>query len=494
MEKSMTANNGDLPVGLLEERSLQEPERVASLDVNSDDDGSGHRPVSFPDLAEEARTASIESLGIYYNEFNGPFFIPDAADGWVRVSESGAKRYLRAQGFCGTKGEQPLSEIDSALLWVTQAQSLAYAGPLAGRKAGPFRHQGNLILATSSPTLIEPAGGDFPVISELLQRLLRGQIDYFCGWLKIAVESLRIGHIRQGQALVFAGPRNCGKSLVQNHIITPLLGGRSAKPYQFMSAQTQFNSDLFGAEHQMIEDEIPSADMRTRRNFGTMIKQFTATEEIRCHGKYKPGLTLSPFWRLTISCNDEPEDLAILPPLDESLSDKLILLKAYPGPMPMQTTSDDDRVSFRNKIASELPAFVDFLLTQEIPDRIRSPRYGVREYHNPEIVEAIEELSPEERLKELIDNTGRVFDADQPLGKVKERRPAPIAWEGTATQLEMLLRRDDTIRLEADKLFSTPKSCSMYLGKLVNRYPSRFKKIDRKNNRRRYRIDPPEIG
>src|SRR5262249_43378664 len=118
----------------------------------------------------------------------------------------------------------------------------------------------------------------------------------------------------------------------------------------------------------------------------------------------------------------------------------------------------------------------------------------VREYHNPEIVEAIEELSPEEWLKELIDNTRRAFGADQPLGIVKELHLAPVAWEGTATQLEMLIRRDDTIRLEADKLFTTPKSCSMYLSKLVNKYPRRFKKIARRDSLRRYRIEPPGIG
>jgi hypothetical protein len=179
----MRVSNDDLRVGLLEQQSQQEPEAVAPLDVNSNNDGSGHRPVSIPDLAEEMRAAKIESLGIYYSEFNGPYFIPDVAGGWVRVHESGAKRYLRAAGFCGTKGKQPISEIDEILLWVTQTRSLAYAGPLAGRKAGAFRHQGNLILVTSSPTLIEPASGKFPVISEFLHRLLRNQIDYFWAWL-----------------------------------------------------------------------------------------------------------------------------------------------------------------------------------------------------------------------------------------------------------------------------------------------------------------------
>ena len=56
--------------------------------------------------------------------------------------------------------------------------------------------------------------------------------DLLFGWLKIAHESLRTGKLRVGQALAFAGPRECGKSLLQNHIITPIVGGRSAKPHR----------------------------------------------------------------------------------------------------------------------------------------------------------------------------------------------------------------------------------------------------------------------
>ena len=62
--------------------------------------------------------------------------------------------------------------------------------------------------------------------------------------------------------------------MLQN-ILTVILGGRAAKPYQFMTGGTGFNSDMFGAEHLMIEDESPSTDMRARRAFGAQIKNMT---------------------------------------------------------------------------------------------------------------------------------------------------------------------------------------------------------------------------
>ena len=46
-------------------------------------------------------------------------------------------------------------------------------------------------------------------------------------------------------------------------------------------------------------------------------------------------MTLKPFWRMSISCNEEPENLMILTPMDDSLADKMIILKAYRNPMPM---------------------------------------------------------------------------------------------------------------------------------------------------------------
>src|SRR5204862_7823749 len=89
------------------------------------------------------------------------------------------------------------------------------------------------------------------------------QLSYGFAWLKVAYEALRAGVWRPGPALALAGPRNCGKSLLQQ-LITLILGGRSAKPYRYMRGGTEFNADLFGAEHLCIEDEHCSTDIRSR--------------------------------------------------------------------------------------------------------------------------------------------------------------------------------------------------------------------------------------
>ena len=76
-----------------------------------------------------------------------------------------------------------------------------------------------------------------------------------------------------------------------------------------MSGATEFNGELFGCEHLMIEDDIGSTDFRARRNFGTRIKEFTVNEVQSCHAKNRQAINLKPFWRLSITLNEEPENL-----------------------------------------------------------------------------------------------------------------------------------------------------------------------------------------
>jgi hypothetical protein len=285
------------------------------------------------------------------------------------------------------------------------------------------------------------------------------QAYYLYGWTKLALEALREEQSRPGQALVFAGPRRCGKSLLQN-LVTLLFGGRSARPYKFMTGLTEFNSDLFRSEHLMIEDEQASTDIRARRNVGAQIKIITANEEKRCEAKYRIAVDLLPFWRLSISVNDEPENLMVLPPIDDSIEDKLILLRASWKPMPMRTKTLKQRKAFWKTLVGELPAFAHFLKEWEIPQELQDDRYGLVHFHHPEILEAIDALAPESKLLSLIkhylDNLG-----DTTWG------PHP------AEKLERELNGSDS-QYEAKKLFSFNNACGVYLGRLAKKYPDRF--------------------
>jgi hypothetical protein len=415
------------------------------------------------DSPEAARRAKVLGLQIFYDSGRQVFWAPNSRNNWITIGTADVRRWLREKG-CRTKprGEEKVSEIDALLTSLQKNFDVAYAGSLAGHPRGFYENGSHRILVKDSPLLIEPEPGRWPLLGGIIKNMLGAEQQiYLFGWLKVALQSLRSANPRVGQALTLAGPWDCGKSLLQN-IFTEILGGRCAKPHRYMSGATSFNGELFEAEHLIIEDEQASTDIRTRRNFGTKIKEITANVTQSCHAKYRQAITLQPFWRLSISVNDEPENLMILPPIDESLQDKLIILKAARHPMPLPSASDKERETFMGALRAELPHLVDFLLKWQIPDNLISPRYGIRHYQHPDILEALGALAPETRFLEMIET--ELFSS-----------PAPGTWEGKAGELERLLTAEQSkVAREARQLLSFPTACGTYLGRLAKLHPDRF--------------------
>jgi len=417
---------------------------------------------------------------IYFEHLRGGYWIKNARGGWIQINETTAKRLLRQQGFFNqcVNGEM-ISSMESALLRIQREQDITYAGPLAGYQCGISEFSQNRILITSAPRIVSPHSGQFPIILQFLSGLLgEEQIPFLHGWLKIGFSAIQAGKYRPGQALVIAGERGCGKSLLQN-LITEIFGGRSAKPYRYMCAKTDFNGDLFGAEHLMIEDEAASTDMRSRRAFGSALKGFTVNQVQSCHGKNRQAISLEPIWRISVTVNDEPENLQILPPMEESIADKIILLKARRNKLPMATRTQSERDLFWGTLISELPAFLDYLSNWEIPIGFCCDRFGIKHFHHSELLESLEMLSQESRLLALIDS--EIFSD-----------PSVCCWTGTAERLERQFR-DSKYKEEATRLLCWNNATGTYLGRLANKHPNRFVQ-SRTATRREWTIYPISLN
>lgn len=418
----------------------------------------------------------------YYEVMTKSYWMEDARQNWVPINESSLRRHLQARGYSSKKKDgDTVSDVDGVINKIQLNFNVVYAGPLAGYQKGVHEvGAGRKILVTEAPKLIQPCAGEYPVLKGILERMLGPeQLPYLKGWLKVAYESLRDGKRRPGQMLVLAGKKDCGKSLLQN-LITEILGGRMAKPYRYMTGGTDFNRDLFGAEHLMIEDDIASTDIRARRNFGARIKEFTVNERNSCHGKNREAITLAPFWRTTVSVNDETENLQILPPMEESLKDKIILLQVASHPMPMPTFTDEERHEFWSKLVSELPAFLADLVAFQIPDALRCRRFGVKYFHHPDLLASLEETTPETRLLALID---MAFE-DQLL--------EPAGFTGSAEQLQRVLV-ENMYNTEARNLLHWPGALGTYLGRLQLKHPERVSRAQRTSAARPWVIKPPAV-
>jgi len=261
--------------------------------------------------------------------------------------------------------------------------------------------------------------------------------------------------------LVLAGPAGCGKSFLQSQIITPLLGGRIARPFRYMAGRTEFNVDLFSAEHLSIEDESPSRDPQSRRRLGSQIKSMLFSKVQSCHPKGRTPIHLTPIWAMTLSVNEEPENLMVLPSLEESLADKIIILKCS-KPTPPAYPGTEEMHALIAMVNNELPALAYHLDRLGIPPEFAEPRTGLRSFHNSEILEELNGLSPEAKLDQII--TASILQNS-------------TSWRGKSLELEAILTRSDSPwEHEAQRLLYYSSACGVLLGRLAASMPDRYRK------------------
>ena len=405
-------------------------------------------------------------LPIWFYPQSEKYFVQDEFGEYVTYNKTTLKLILKSWGLRGrAHDDEILSPIDALIADVSYAKSVAYAGRLAGIKTGCYIMNGKRILVTSDPVIIKSEAGTWPMIESISNQLFSGgEIDqrpYIYGWLKMGRKAVLEAFPMPGQALVLAGPRNAGKNLFQD-IITELLGGRAEKPYRYMVGKSEFNGDLFGAEHLCIADEVPFYDMPSRRVFGSKIKDICVNSLQSCHGKHKEALTLYPIWRLSISVNDEAENLVMLPPLEDSIEDKIMLLKVEQAVMPMKSDSPRCRVEFWDGIRAEIPSFAKFIEEYEIPENLQESRFGIKAYQHPDLVEILKEMTHENRLMALME-----------IIVIPENG----TWKGTLEELETALLEDSTFKRQIEKLLYYETALMTYLRRLHKSMPERVKKL-----------------
>jgi hypothetical protein len=323
---------------------------------------------------------------------------------YKELSVEAASGFLKEWGISSRPDTQTTSPLDRAKNTIHNRHSVDWALALAGYQPGVRTLPGGKkVLITRGPSLLKPVEGTFPHITKFLDGMLGDQAVYYHGWMQLAVRPLYAGKIKKGQSIVFAGPIDSGKSALQNLIITPLLGGRVARPYAFLVGRTDFNEEWFESEHLMLEDETPPRDYETQQLVAAGLKSLSANDNQWCHGKGKKAVTLPPFWRVSGSVNDSPDALRVVPVNDPTLKDKMNVLKVYPEATVKLAKSLGGDDAFAAAVESELPCYLYWLLNVfEIPTDLRDTRYGMKAYQNPEIVEAVEETAPYVHLLEAL--------------------------------------------------------------------------------------------
>ncbi len=421
----------------------------------------------------------------YYDAERREYLIKNRRGVWLSMGEAPFKRHLRSAGIsCKTGEGQLLSGADQQILNIQHARDIQYSGRLCGKTEGFYTEGQTRFLVTESYHLPEIHAGEWPTLKAIISGLLSSdaheetQVQVFHGWMQTAQNALRAERIQAAQALAIAGPAGCGKSLLQN-LITICLGGRAAKPLRYMTGGTDFNGELFEAEHLMLEDEFMSRRIGDRLKLGAALKNFcVATRAQSCHRKGRQAITLPAWWRLSITLNDDPEAMLVLPPLDDHIADKIILLRASRFEFPMPMDSAEAQARCMETCIAEVPAYLHWLIHEfTIPAALADPRrYGITSWHHPELKVELDNLSPEADLLALID-------------EVLWRTGAP-QWRGTSEELQRILIEDCGVASQARKLLEWRNACGTFLGRLATKPLPRVRDA-RTATRREFVITPP---
>lgn len=493
-------------------------------------------------------SAVCEELALYWNHERGDAFVMKGPDGswaqWTKDAVVDAMRALPGRMIAiKARENEMLSESKQVLLHARRHCALDAVLPsLPGYKSDIHRlDSGHRVLVKHEPKLVEPKEGTWDNIRQLIEGLLDRTKDgsgvdqsiYFHAWCQVAARAIREGqpgHWRAGHALILTGPAGCGKNRLQEQIITPLLGGygRFADPAKFLFESDEFNGDVFAAEHLMLS-EIPMPSQRTvdRTALAEKIKQVVANPAQRMRLMRTEPCTVSPFWRLTISVNDDKDKLRSLPLITGDFGDKVLIFHCRKVPLPIiERDSIESQKRFRDVMAEELPHYLHWLLNVfQIPESMlayndgrSATRFGFREYHAPVIKEGLFDDTPHAELLRLIDmamfsSRGGWSPEDEDVPNVQNATLWDIPgdkevvdprtgermklWWGRAETLQMLLTGEGgylcNVSTMAKKLFQHSSKCSTLLGRLHDDDVIRGVRLDKKdtNKWKGWVIAPP---
>jgi hypothetical protein len=383
---------------------------------------------------------------------------------FIAMKETTLKRHLKRYGMSDKppKGQDE-SEIGNFMLDLQLYSALEYAGNIAGFDAGLHEINGTRFLSMRSPVTPAAKSGKFATLQAVLNSVFPDEENQrrFKAWLYYAWSYLESRQWAPLPVLALAGPPNSGKSLLVDLITYALGGTEPGQAIRYMTGETGFNADLAGSHVLVVDDEISSKDMRSRLATGARIKSLAVTNRHRIEPKGYDAVLLHPHWRAVFACNDEPESLQVLPPIDDGLKDKILLLHCEKGKMPMPSATPAQRADFMDQLKADIPGLLHDIMFSVWKDHYGDTRQKVTGWQDADLLEILQSLDPASQLLDLI-------DVMKPWELISGK------WKGPASELESLLMDHD--QRKTKQILYYPKACGSYLSRLAKSHPDRVSK------------------
>jgi|TARA_Y100000361_G_scaffold72282_1_gene63999 hypothetical protein len=342
---------------------------------------------------------------------------------------------LRKRGFRykGAKKGETLSEVEDAILVISQKNRVAEMAPIVFRRGERVvEWNGQKILNTTNIKPIEAAdSGDkknWPFLYKLMTHMFVDNpqsslpsVFTFWAWHKRFYEAILNSRLDQGHTMVLCGPSKRGKTLLSTMVVAPSVGG-FADGSDYLSGQTKFNKEMGRTACWVIDDTTSASNRQEQMRLTEMLKRSTANPRMDLMPKYGDAISIPWAGRAMLSLNDDPNSMSVIPNLDSSNRDKIIAFRINPTPFDFP-----DKKTLEDTIKKELPYYLAFLKGFKIPDEIKGDdRFGVKSFIDPTLSDAAYDSSTRARAAEILDMFSQELRATDPNKK---------EWRGTFYKL-----------------------------------------------------------
>jgi hypothetical protein len=223
----------------------------------------------------------------------------------------------------------------------------------------------------------------------------------FLAWFKWFYSNALVEAPQPGQALVLAGPPACGKTFMSTALLAKAVGG-FGEGTAYLMGDTEFNGNVIEKPIMAVDDATPTTDPKLHARYTANLKAIVANNTVRYRTMYRPPAEVTWLGRPIITCNLDAMSMDVLPGLEASNRDKVILLK-----MKMPTVVFPSLLAERSALLDkELPYFLRWLLDWEYPEECVKPgsRYHVAEIQHGDLYRSALEASPGHEFMELLED------------------------------------------------------------------------------------------
>jgi hypothetical protein len=377
--------------------------------------------------------------------------------------------------------------IERCLEYIQDQQRIVGAAPFVFQPAGPLIVDTQRVLNLGSNPVLQPMSGiavwgelgGFPWLSKFLDGLFdpAHQLEFFISWFSRFYKSGYDQKPSSGQTVFLAGGPGVGKTFLSRAVVGRLVGG-FAEAKEYLVGNDSFGSELFERPLWVVDDASVNSNTEDHRRFCEAVKRIVANRNFRYHAKFRVPLIVDWQGRVIITCNQDEESIRILPDMDISNRDKLMLFRTMEHPH-IKFPGEDE---VKEILGRELPAFARYLLDYQIPEHCKGDsRFGVRHYHEPTLVKAAEQSDTTSAFAQILHDWITIYFGSSD--------PSETYWEGSAFQLHKMLHMYS--EAQAAMRAYNVNAVARNLAKLKNKGTFKIESIDG-GDIRRWRIYRPE--